>query len=185
MDALDALLVRLRPLLQFSPDPAQDEQLGLLYMATYAGTHGFDVRVLDEPNVTLDVVVNAVSRSGAKVVGFFCDHENIKAVFRAADQIRQAHPGIKLVAGGPQASAPPWDERILTEAPFDVVGQGEGEETFLELLQCWIADSGQLADIAGILYKEGGAIQRTPPREVNKNLDKYPIPDRDLNLFGR
>jgi hypothetical protein len=46
---LDALLIRVYRSYVFTPSNSGDEQLGLLYVATAAREHGYDVRVLDQP----------------------------------------------------------------------------------------------------------------------------------------
>lgn len=184
MTALDALLIRIRPNLAFTPDPIQDEQLGLLYIATYCNRNGYNVKVLDESAPTLDLILRTVREAGCEVVGFFCDHENIMTINKVAQRLRAQKPELLMVAGGPQASAWPWDERILNETEIDIVAKGEGEETFLELLNFRLRSTGRLEDIDGIAYQENGSIHHTRPREVERNLDKYPMPDRDLNFHG-
>ncbi len=42
---------------------------------------------------------------------------------------------------------------------------GEGEATFRELAAYYLAQSTQLGQIAGIVYRHGGGICETPPRE--------------------
>ncbi|MFC1958804.1 B12-binding domain-containing radical SAM protein [Chloroflexota bacterium] len=46
---------------------------------------------------------------------------------------------------------------------MDIVVQGEGEETFFELVKA-LGNRGPLAKVKGIWYKEGGDIRQNPPR---------------------
>lgn len=185
MADLDALLIRLRPHLSFSPDPVEDEQLGLLYIATYCDENGFPVRVIDEPAPTIELLLRSIEHSKAKVVGFFCDHENISSVFEVARCIREAHPDVLMVAGGPQASASPWDERIIRESEIDMVACGEGEQTFLEILKWRIRGEGALKNIDGLVFQDEGRIVHNPPRALRRDLDTLPAPVRTFNYLGK
>ncbi|MFA6562323.1 MAG: radical SAM protein [Verrucomicrobiia bacterium] len=80
---------------------------------------------------------------------------------------------IKLILGGPHATALP--EECLRESEFDMVIYGEGEETLLEILQ-----DREPSEIKGIYYKNEGNIVSTPLRPMIKNLDSLPFPALDL-----
>lgn len=80
---------------------------------------------------------------------------------------------IKIIYGGPHATALP--EESLNNSEVDIVVVGEGEQTLLEILQ-----GKNLADINGIFYKNGGKISSIPPREFIDDLDSLPFPDISL-----
>lgn len=77
------------------------------------------------------------------------------------------NPGILTVAGGPHATVRP--EECLEGC--DVVVRGEGELTFVDLLE-----GHRLETIDGICYKRDGRVVRNPPRERIQVLDELPMP---------
>jgi radical SAM superfamily enzyme YgiQ (UPF0313 family) len=63
---------------------------------------------------------------------------------------------------------------------LDAVVYGEGEITFVELLNC-LRDRGDIAGIKGIAYrKKEGQIVMNPARELINNLDDLPMPAYDM-----
>jgi anaerobic magnesium-protoporphyrin IX monomethyl ester cyclase len=79
-----------------------------------------------------------------------------------------------VVVGGPHPSALP--ERTLQECEdFDVAVVGEGEATVVEL-----AERGPRPDVAGIAYRSGGGLVRTPARAPEHDLDSLGEPAYEL-----
>lgn len=77
---------------------------------------------------------------------------------------------ILVVTGGPHPSA--LRQRIFADFPgVDVVVTGEGEHTFME-----IVEDKPLPEIRGICYRGG----ETPPRPLSRDLDHIPLPRLDL-----
>jgi anaerobic magnesium-protoporphyrin IX monomethyl ester cyclase len=67
------------------------------------------------------------------------------------------------------------------EQGADIVIVGEGEETLAELIDHLEGrDSRTLAEIAGIVYVDGGKVIRTLPRPVMRDLDALPFPAWEL-----
>ncbi len=182
---IDALLVRLRTNFLFNPYSVRDEQLGLLYIATHCNRLGARVRVLDEPNLTLETLEGIVADQRIPVLGFFCDHENVMAVMSAVRQLKRGHPDLLCVAGGPQPTAVPWDERILRDSPCDIAVRGEGEFTFHDILRAHLQGELPLQDIQGITYRANGRIRRNPGRPPIKDLGALAMPDRELQFYPR
>jgi len=81
--------------------------------------------------------------------------------------------GVKIILGGPHATALP--EECLLSSEFDIVVYCEGEETIAEI---W--DKKNLSEIKGIYYKKDGKIFSTGDRGVIENLDSLPMPALDL-----
>ena len=87
--------------------------------------------------------------------------------------------GIPTIWGGVHISVLP---HLL---PLEAVAAciGEGEETFVELVKCFIGEGfsqKNLSQIKGIAYWDQGKIKFTPKREPIANVDTIPIPARDL-----
>jgi len=80
------------------------------------------------------------------------------------------------VWGGVHASLMP--QQTLENENVDIVVQGEGEITLLELAKALNGEM-KLSEVKGIFYKENGKIMRNPPREF---LDLNILPDVPYHL---
>jgi radical SAM superfamily enzyme YgiQ (UPF0313 family) len=101
---------------------------------------------------------------------------------RAVLEARSLWRGVPIVAGGPHATVAP--EHTLTDVGADYTVIGEGEETFLELLQV-LADQADVSTVRGIGYRRNGEVQLTPAREPIANLDAWPNADRSFIEYAR
>ncbi|MBU0980562.1 MAG: B12-binding domain-containing radical SAM protein [Nanoarchaeota archaeon] len=91
---------------------------------------------------------------------------------------KMAHDkGIKVLGGGPHASAIPVD--TLKETDLDIVIVGEGDFTLPEIMKH------DLKDVKGICYKDQGKIKCNPPRPYMKDLDVIPFPAWQLYDLSR
>jgi anaerobic magnesium-protoporphyrin IX monomethyl ester cyclase len=77
------------------------------------------------------------------------------------------------IAGGAHATGYPEE---LLKSGFDIVVRGEGEMSFLEILQ-----KKKMKSIRGISYKSGKRIIHNPDRGP-QDINKLPLPARDLLL---
>jgi radical SAM superfamily enzyme YgiQ (UPF0313 family) len=99
-----------------------------------------------------------------------------RAVLEMMGEARAA--GARVVVGGPDP--PAYAEQYLA-AGAHVVVIGEGEETLHALVPalargCRAED---LAAIPGLAFLDGPRVVRTAPRELLKDLDSLPWPDRE------
>ncbi len=105
-----------------------------------------------------------------------------EGAYRLAWEARARLGGLGIVFGGPHATAMPTE--ALLRSPVDVVAVGEGEETAVELCRGYEPDRGwrrqDLAEIAGLVFRDGDAFHRTAPRAFIRQLDSLPFPARDL-----
>jgi len=104
-------------------------------------------------------------------------------VDRVSDEVREIRSQfgntVTLLAGGPHASARPWE---LIDAGFDHVLIGEGERAFPEMV--WRLMNG--SDVRGVEGVVSEHMETYPkPRDLPKvNLDDYPPFALDLNIVG-
>lgn len=93
--------------------------------------------------------------------------------------------GVDVVVGGPHISALP---ECLSE-DMDVGCIGEGEQTFLELLQLFKTRAGfipqDLRGIKGIVYRKDGKVVINSHRQPIERLDDVPHPNRSLVGYQR
>jgi magnesium-protoporphyrin IX monomethyl ester (oxidative) cyclase len=87
---------------------------------------------------------------------------------------------MRIILGGAHISTNPKD----LDRNIDVGVIGEGEQTFLELVECFYKNKEfsfkELKKIKGICFMNKKKIEITPERELIKDLDTIPFPDLDL-----
>lgn len=92
--------------------------------------------------------------------------------------------GLPVIIGGMHITSVP----DCLSKDMDVGCIGEGEETFLELMRCFVEYGGfrpeSLAGIMGIVYHDNGKVAKTPDRPVCNSLDELPHPKRSIIGYG-
>lgn len=155
--------------------------LSLAYLAAAARGAGFSVAILDlgiekEP---YNILQKKISELTPRLVGVTATtplfHEAALLSRLVKEQLGEK---VKLILGGPHATALP--HASLVESVFDIVVSGEGEETLVEILQGKL-----LSDVAGISYKNGTEILSNQRRIPTENLDSLPFPALDLFDMSR
>ncbi|MFQ5963024.1 MAG: B12-binding domain-containing radical SAM protein [Candidatus Scalinduaceae bacterium] len=109
--------------------------------------------------------------------------QNFNHALRYAQECKKR--GLAVIVGGPHISALP---QCLSE-DMDVGCIGEGEHTFLELMQLFLDRCEFRADglnkINGIVYRDGDRLVRTSTRRLIDKLDQIPHPNRSLVGYQR
>ena len=91
--------------------------------------------------------------------------------------------GCITILGGYHPTLDP--EYVISKEQVDYVIRGEGEHTFKELIDYLSSEKneGDLEKIDGLSYKRAdGSVIHNTERELEKNLDVFPLPKREL--FG-
>ncbi|MEL6820936.1 MAG: radical SAM protein [Calditrichota bacterium] len=91
--------------------------------------------------------------------------------------IRREMPELPIVWGGWHPSLFPL--HTLDEPAVDITVQGQGEETFRELV-AYFDGEGSLEKISGISWRKEGMPHRNPPRNLK---DMNELPEMDYNLI--
>ena len=86
-------------------------------------------------------------------------------------EIRAQFPTLPIVWGGYFASN--YTQAVLNADYVDYAVRGQGEQTFLELLEA-IRGNRELKDIAGLSYKTSEGTQRHNPERPMRSLDDFP-----------
>ncbi len=94
---------------------------------------------------------------------------------------RQANPDCLVIAGG--SHFPYIAEEVLPTSDIDMTVIGEGEFTFLELLQEVLSGRPDYSRVKGIAYMENGRVRINDPRPILADLDQLPLPDYELMGF--
>ncbi len=148
--------------------------LGLLYVAAFCEKAGFKVD-LHDMNVgkTLD---QDPDFDRYDVVGVTAETSRIKAAARLGKAARAR--GSLVVLGGPHAM---FDaDALFGDGVCDLIVCGEGEETFVEILQARKTGA-TFSEIPGLIYvgRDGKPV-RTAKRSYKTPVDQYPLPARHL-----
>jgi anaerobic magnesium-protoporphyrin IX monomethyl ester cyclase len=100
---------------------------------------------------------------------------------RVARLAREANPGCLIVAGG--SHFPYVAEEVLPASEIDAAVIGEGEFTFLELVQQVLSGTPDLSRVKGLAHVRDGQVCLNEPRPIIPNLDDLPLPDYELMGF--
>lgn len=113
--------------------------------------------------------------SGVAIAGFSAYCWNIRRSLAIARALKAAQPETLIIFGGPQIPQTPGEtEAFLREHPFlDVVALGEGERTFLTLLE---QTRSNWPEIPGIAWLAQGEFRLNPSAERIQELDSIPSP---------
>lgn len=112
------------------------------------------------------------------IFGFSCSFSHCwPLVLRTAEEIRKKFREAFFVAGGEHPTA--MTEQVLSTGIFDIVVKGEGEDTFLELVNKILSNQ-SWHEIEGIAYRdEKKRLINNKPRPRIKDIDNLPYPDWD------
>ncbi|MEX2680158.1 MAG: radical SAM protein [Candidatus Sigynarchaeota archaeon] len=154
--------------------------LALGYLGAVLRNAGHEVSVIDASAERLDgnKIVNRLKKGDFEIVGITSNiASSIKAV-QCAKIIRERIPSIKVIMGGPWATVE--YRGLLKQNLADVVVLGEGEVTFIELLES-IRNKNDFSRVNGIAFRDSNNnIIVTPSRPLIMNLDTLPFPAWDL-----
>ena len=82
---------------------------------------------------------------------------------------------VPIIVGGVAATVDP--ESIISEEWVDMINVGQGEESFLELIDSYEKNNEFDTTIRNIWFKKNGEIIKNPLRPQLKDLDVLPFPD--------
>lgn len=128
-------------------------------------------------NERVERIAAEIFEAKAEVVGFSCYIWNLTETLAVIRQLRPVCPDSRFVLGGPEVS---YDAGVFLSKhqEVDAVVYGEGERTFLELLQTW-REKQKPENVLGLAWRdftaEGMKIRLNPPRPLLAMSD-LPIP---------
>jgi len=152
-------------------NPPNWPPLGISYLASYIASHDSELQVklidYDITQYSAEIWRQELLTYKPDIVGISILVLNAANGMQLARMAKQENPDIITVLGGGHASIFPHECLQYS----DIVVRGEGEKTFLEIIQ-----SMDLASIKGISYLRDGKFVDNPPRERISNLDELPFP---------
>ena len=152
--------------------------LGIMYLAAVARRRWPNprIRIIDSRCEKLDWK-EIKDRFSPDFVGISAMTAEAGRMHGLAGEARNAGIRALIVAGGPHASM--YSKEILDDPNVDLSVIGEGEETFLEILQR-LDRKLPLRGVRGTAYRENGESRLAPPRPFIEDLDSLPFPAWDL-----
>lgn len=163
-----------------NPEPkkytrARCAPLGILSIGSYLQSKGHRVKILNRAISSTDI---GKELDDFKPDFIGCSLLSVMAVNDSLIVSREAKKrGVCVVWGGPYVSASP--EMILQLDCIDFISLGEGEATWLELVET-AEKNGNLHSIKGLAYKKDGKVIKTPAREF---MDISSLPPIDYSLI--
>jgi anaerobic magnesium-protoporphyrin IX monomethyl ester cyclase len=154
--------------------------LGILYLGSVLRDQGLKVSALDQPaeGLTVEEAANWVTKEDPDILGFSTYSSSGRTAVDICKRVKEQNPNIITVFGNIYATLNP--ERILMKYPsIDLIVRGEGERTVTELVSC-LEKGGNLREVRGVSFREGGRIISNPDQPLIENLDSIPFPDRKL-----
>jgi len=147
---------------------------GLLSLAAQLLKAGLRVSVFNLSNYPWREVERLIHRLDADLFGLSCLTANRRGMAMLVRFIRRVHPAARIVVGGPHVSALPL--ATLEHVPeIDVVVLGEGEHTFLEIVDRLLRAE-TIGDLPGTAWRSGTRCQIGPPLMPIKDLDTLASP---------
>ncbi len=148
--------------------------LGLGYLSSTLKKSGHDVKIFDM-NVGDNIShIHTFPYEDYDLIGISCDTVRFPWAKKMAQELKAR--GMTVVMGGPHPSVEPVN--ILKEGLADYVVLGEGEESFVNLVNALEAGEKE-PEIDGVGYiKKDGKIRLSPIKFIS-NLDAVPFPDWD------
>ncbi|MHA2392300.1 MAG: B12-binding domain-containing radical SAM protein [Promethearchaeota archaeon] len=156
------------------------EPLGLLYIAGVLIKDGYEVSVLDHgaTDYTFSQVLDWIKKQDPDVLGISVLTRSFLCGIKIAELAKEWNPNITVILGNFHTVCA---EKILEKYDFvDICVRGEGEAAMQELLPLIQKNDTNYKEINGLFYRENGIVKYTAPRQLVKNIDAFPIPDRKL-----
>lgn len=165
-----------------NPGKGYYPRLGLGYLASYllkyCSLH-CDIKIFDA-SYDSNIVQN-ILKFKPNIIGVTALSSEIFEAFGISKKIYSFDKSILQVIGGVHVTALP--EQTLRNGNFAIAVLGEGEETFLEIVEHYFqmgSPRNNLCKIKGIGYIEDNQYIETGVRPTINHLDKIPFPARDL-----
>jgi radical SAM superfamily enzyme YgiQ (UPF0313 family) len=155
-------------------------------LASVLENKGYTVEILDAAVsiLTEKQITEFVSRRKPAIVGLTAMTTTINSAIHVAHNIKASNKETLVVLGGAHVSILP-EETLKNNLDVDIIVRGEGEETFLDLVENCEKSVSDLSDVQGITYRNGSIVSNTVERPPIKNLDSLPFPAFHLLPQGK
>lgn len=152
------------------------------FVTAYAPEYGRNVELAEFTiNHYADDILQEIYRRKPDVVAFSCYIWNLQMIERVLEDLPRVLPEVQIWAGGPEVSydAP---EFLKKHDCMTGVMMGEGEETFLELMEYWHGKK-KLNEIPGITWRDGEGEIKVQPGRPLLDMNRIPFLYDELDDF--
>lgn len=157
--------------------------LAVYSLRAYAQPYKKEIRIAEYTiNQQIDDILMDLYKKKPNVLCFSCYIWNLNYVETLIREIGKIFPRLPIWVGGPEVS---YDTQDVLERLPEVTGVifGEGEQTFLEVMDYYHGKDVKLSEIKGIAYrKEDGTLLKNDWREV-MDLSEVPFVYHDMEEF--
>jgi radical SAM superfamily enzyme YgiQ (UPF0313 family) len=161
-------------------DKREHVHLGLGTVGTYVKRHSdHDVRILDFmtcPHTWRQRLAEVLADYRPDLIGIYIATPYFPAARAVAAEIKRLGSTAPVLAGGHHPTLSP--DEVIAVRDFDMLIIGEGEKPVLQLLDT-LAAGAPLAQVPGLWWREGDAVQRTPKARL---LEAEHMPGVDWSL---
>ncbi len=151
---------------------------GVFYIAALLRKHSYDVEILNWHHIdpSPQNIKSELMKKNPDVIGFSILQANRWGGIDIARIAKQINPEVKIVFGGIGATFL-WAHFLAHFPDVDFVIIGEGEYSFLNLIQCLeTGETHKIDQMAGLGFRHDGRLIRNQDAEPICDLDQLPMP---------
>jgi anaerobic magnesium-protoporphyrin IX monomethyl ester cyclase len=150
------------------------------YEYTFSSQERIRAALQDRGNGVWKEIDRTIRGFNPDVVGITTMTSKYPMALRIAEMTKSINRDVTVVVGGHHASI--FGPKLVQDPSIDFAVLGEGEMTFLELINRLCEPRPDFTRVNGLTYMEGNRTVTNSPRELLSNLDVLPIADRDLMI---
>lgn len=153
--------------------------LNLAYLAALVRQEGHEVIIIDANalKLTKEETVKLIKRFKPDIIG-----HDLHSTFRFHHSLQwirylKENTGLPIIVGGPNITLYPKETMLHKEIDYGIVGAGS--KSFLEFISAF--EKGKsLTEIPGLCFRKDGKTIFNKPSSLVEDLEKLPLPARDL-----
>ena len=133
-------------------------------------------KFLDDNRRMIDFQLEKILNSDAKIIGFSVQFSSLMVSLAVARMLKERDKTRIIVFGGPDCCRQLRADSVIRNDAVDAVAIGEGELTFLDLIDT-VNKKGRVDFCKGFIIKENGNIIDCGDGPIVEDLDSLPFPD--------
>ncbi len=152
--------------------------IGIYYVASFLKEKGYDVEILNWQKLgrSPEEIRAVLVERQYDIIGFSILQANRWGGIEIARVAKQITPDVKIVFGGITPTFL-WKHFLTHFSEIDYVVCGEGEYTFLRLIECLEKEAFEkISTLRGIAYRKRNTPVKNPDAEPVRDLDELPNP---------
>lgn len=154
--------------------------LGLQYLVGAARSVNVEAIILDNRilRFSVETLLRFIKKHSVMLLGFYTSFALTRANSEFIRELRK-HSDIPIIVGGPGYS----EYETLLEAGADLICIGEGEATFIEVIQNIQNKNKDWTSVDGVVYiSDDKIIQNKPRKLIDVNTNPWPVRDNFLPI---